>query len=132
MVMLPGARSETSDPRGLSVQGELSTSRDGTDTAFTPNLGRRSDRVSVELGATLRRRSASGVSVDILDLSTAGFRVASHLGLMKGDDVWLRLPGLEACHATVVWTSGYMMGCRFARPLHPAVLEMVVARTKTG
>jgi hypothetical protein len=131
MVMLPGARPEANGQLGLCVGGELSTSPDMAPTVAAATVGRRSERVAVEMDATLRRRSASGVSVDILDLSTSGFRVASHLGLVKGDDVWLRLPGLEASHAQVVWTSGYMMGCRFVRPLHPAVLEMVVAKAKT-
>lgn len=131
MVMLPGAGPEAIAQGGLCVGGELSTTPDMPSMVAAPTVGRRSERVPVALDATLRRRSASGVSVDILDLSTSGFRVASHLGLVKGDDVWLRLPGLEPIHAQVVWTSGYMMGCRFVRPLHPAVLEMVVARAKT-
>jgi hypothetical protein len=66
-----------------------------------------------------------------MDLSVDGFRVATHLDLFEGSDVWLRLGGLEACHATVVWTSGHLVGCRFSRPLHPAVLDMVVAKGKT-
>jgi len=131
MVMLPGAGPEWIGQGGLCVGGELSTSPDMATTPASPTVARASERVPVEMDATLRRRSASGVSVDILDLSTSGFRVASHLGLVKGDDVWLRLPGLEPSHAQVVWTSGYMMGCRFVRPLHPAVLEMVVAKAKT-
>ena len=131
MVMLPGNGPKACGQAGLCVSGELSTIPEAPTMVAAPTIGRGSERVTVEMDATLRRRSATGVSVDVLDLSTEGFRVASHLGLTKGDDVWLRLPGLEAYHAQVVWTSSYMMGCRFARPLHPAVLEMVVARAKT-
>ena len=114
---------------GLSVEGELSfgASAPSADPAPPPS-GRKSERVSVEMGAALRQRGAAGVSVQIMDLSVDGFRVATHLDLFEGADVWLRLGGLEACHATVMWVSGHLVGCRFTRPLHPAVLDMVVAK----
>lgn len=85
-------------------------------------------RVDVSFGAALRQRGASGVSVHVADLSTSGFRVATHLDLPPGTDVWLRLPGLEPCHARAVWTRGHHVGCQFVRPLHPAVLDMVVRK----
>lgn len=107
------------------LSGELSTH---PAPASTARKGRRADRVPVELGAGLRQRGASGVSVQIMDLSTDGFRVATHLELFPGTDVWLRLPGLEACHARVMWAQGHYVGCAFVRPLHPAVLDMVVTR----
>ena len=116
-----------SDRDGPYLTGELSTERE--QTAPPPN-GRQSERVPVEIGAGLRQRGASGVSVQIMDLSIHGFRVATHLELAKGSDVWLRLPGLEACHAKVVWTQGHLMGCVFERPLHPAVLDMIVRKSR--
>ena len=117
--------SETASP---SISGELSTNAD-----FTPpeRKGRRSERVPIELGAGLRQRGASGVSVQIMDLSTDGFKAATHLELYPGTDVWLRLPGLEACHAQVMWSQGHHVGCAFVRPLHPAVLDMIVARGRS-
>ncbi|HEY0014324.1 MAG TPA: PilZ domain-containing protein [Allosphingosinicella sp.] len=86
------------------------------------------ERVEVSFGAALRQRGASGVSVQIADLSTNGFRVATHLVLQAGTDVWLRLPGLEPCHARVAWSRGHYVGCAFVRPLHPAVLQMIVRK----
>jgi hypothetical protein len=88
--------------------------------------GRRAGRADVVLGAALRQRGAHAVTVQILDLSTHGFRAATHLDLMTGSDVWLKLPGLESLHSRVVWMRGHLMGCEFVRPLHPAVLDMVV------
>jgi hypothetical protein len=87
---------------------------------------RKAERAEVVLGAGLRQRGASGVTVQILDLSTHGFRAATHLELMPGTDVWLKLPGLESWHSRVVWMRGHLLGCEFLRPLHPAVLQMVV------
>ncbi|HST35071.1 MAG TPA: PilZ domain-containing protein [Allosphingosinicella sp.] len=89
-----------------------------------------SERVPVELGAGLRQRGAHGVAVEILDLSTHGFRASTHLVLSEGSDVWLRLPGLEAIQARVAWVKGYIIGCAFERPLHPAVLEMIVSKSR--
>lgn len=87
--------------------------------------GRRAERREVVLGAGLRQRGAHAVTVQIVDLSTTGFRAATHLTMMEGADVWLKLPGLESLHARVVWMRGHLMGCEFVRPLHPAVLDMV-------
>jgi len=105
----------------LSFDAELSTA--GPACTNTPRIA---ERVDVSFGAALRQRGASGVSVQIADLSTNGFRVATHLELQPGTDVWLRLPGLEPCHARVAWCRGHHVGCAFVRPLHPAVLQMIV------
>ncbi|WP_129791930.1 PilZ domain-containing protein [Sphingosinicella sp. CPCC 101087] len=111
----------------LTLSGEISTH---VEFDAPTRKSRRSERVPVALGAGLRQRGASGVSVQITDLSTDGFRVATHLELQVGTDVWLRLPGLEASHARVVWAEGQSIGCAFIRPLHPAVLEMIVAKSQ--
>lgn len=100
--------------------GELATTASPVD--------RKAERTHVEFGAGLRQRGASGVTVQILDLSTHGFRASTHLDLQPGSDVWLKLPGLEALHSRVAWMNGHLVGCEFVRPLHPAVLQMVVRR----
>jgi len=112
-----------------SIDAELSTGRPFP--APAPRKGRRSERVTIELGAGLRQRGASGVSVQIMDLSIDGFRAATHLDLYPDTDVWLRLPGLEPCHARVVWSQGHYVGCVFVRPLHQAVLDMIVAKARS-
>lgn len=110
------------------LSGELTT-----DTRRAPDLtSRKSERVPIELGAGLRQRGGTGVAIQILDLSTDGFRATTHLNLAKGNDVWLRLPGLEPYQAKVMWTKGNFVGCAFERPLHPAVLEMVVKKAGLG
>lgn len=109
---------------GAGLSAELST-LPGTRRDVLP---RRSRRLAVDVGAGLRQRGASGVSVRVLDLSAHGFRAATHLELPEGLDVWLRLPGLEPCHATVAWSEGHFIGCAFVRPLHPAVVDMVVSK----
>ena len=106
----------------LGLTGQISTDP-GID-------GRKAPREELILGAGLRQRGASGVTIQILDLSTHGFRAATHLELMPGTDVWLKLPGLESWHARVVWMRGHLLGCEFVRPLHPAVLAMIVRNSR--
>jgi hypothetical protein len=112
------------EPSFSSFEAEISTER--PEPAPAPHAPRKSQRVPVELPAGLRQRGATGVSVQITDLSVHGFRVATHLELARGTDVWLRLPKLEPCHAKVMWAEGHYVGCAFERPLHPAVLDMIV------
>ena len=132
MDMSPTPWSTAGSSSGFSVEAELSVGGLAPSSQpASPPRGRKAERVAVEMGAALRQRGASGVSVQIMDLSVDGFRVATHLDLFEGADVWLRLGGLEACHATVKWVSGHFVGCRFTRPLHPAVLDMIVAKGKT-
>lgn len=97
-------------------------------TTRVPARERRAKRTKVALDAGLRQRGASGITVEMLDLSTHGFRARTHLLLEQGADIWLKLPGLEALHARVAWMEGTEIGCAFDQPLHPAVLDMVVRK----
>lgn len=111
------------DGEGRGLLGELSTWQQPV-----KKRERKSSRRPVDMSAGLRQRGAGGVSVQVVDLSAHGFRVATHLELTIGTDVWLRLPGLEPYHATVAWQEGHFIGCAFERPLHPAVVDMIVRR----
>lgn len=111
------------DEDGGGIAGELSTWHNPK--TVRP---RNSQRLNVDMSAALRQRGASGVSVRVLDLSTHGFRAATHLELPEGADVWLRLPGLEPYHAKVAWSEGHYVGCAFERPLHVAVVEMIARK----
>ncbi len=118
------------DSGAVPLSGELVF--DSAPAPSRPPRGRRADRIGVQLGAGIRQRGAAGVTAQIMDLSTDGFRCTTHLELQVGADVWLRLPGLESTHARVVWVEGVVVGCAFSRALHPAVLEMVVQRVARG
>jgi hypothetical protein len=84
------------------------------------------ERKDIAVGAGLRQRGAHPITVQVMDLSVTGFRAATHLTLESGSDVWMKLPGLESLHARVIWQRGHLIGCEFVRPLHPAVLDMIV------
>lgn len=119
-----GIQWSTAGDDGAGLNAELST----LPINRRPRHPRKSQRTQVDMGAALRQRGASGVSVRVLDLSPHGFRAATHLELPQGSDVWLRLPGLEPYHATVAWSEGHFIGCAFERPLHPAVVDMIVRK----
>lgn len=123
--VFPGAWSLPSEFGTPFLSGELTT---GARPA--PSLtSRKAERVTLEMGAGLRQRGGTGVAIQIVDLSVDGFRASTHLQLAKGADVWLRLPGLEPQQGRVMWAKGNFIGCAFERPLHPAVLEMVVKKS---
>lgn len=102
----------------INIEGELDTGSSRPE--------RRAKRAKAEVDAGLRQRGAGAVTVKIIDLSTSGFRASTHLELMPGTEVWLKLPGLESLASRVVWMDGYLMGCKFERPLHPAVLQTIL------
>ncbi|HEU0066236.1 MAG TPA: pilus assembly protein PilZ [Sphingomonas sp.] len=84
-------------------------------------------RKSVKMRAHLRDRGQTRFEIDVLDLSALGFRAETGFGLWPGTIVWLTLPGLAPMEAVVAWRDKFKYGCAFAKPLHPAVLEHIVA-----
>ena len=84
---------------------------------------RRSERVPVAIDGTFRERGTRGEPVDILNLSLEGFQCRWHWSLRPGDAIWLKLAGLEALPARIIWSQDFMIGAEFATPLHPAVFN---------
>lgn len=101
------------------------TDRVNTDSVDGEATGeaRRSRRATIHVDATLRRREGKTALVDILDLSATGFRAETTGTFKPGTQVWLRLPGLEAILARIIWTENMRIGCAFDQPLHPAVVD---------
>jgi hypothetical protein len=85
---------------------------------------RRGNRRAVAAEAQCRRGSMRE-AVELRDLSPGGARVRALSPLRVGHSIWLKLPGIEAQEARIVWTRGCESGCEFVRPLHPAVFETV-------
>ncbi|NJR77669.1 pilus assembly protein PilZ [Sphingomonas corticis] len=84
-------------------------------------------RKAVTMRAQLRDRGTTRFEIEVVDLSVTGFRAQTGFSLWPGTTVWLTLPGLAALEAVVAWRDKSRYGCAFARPLHPAVLEHIVA-----
>jgi hypothetical protein len=77
-------------------------------------------RATVRNGLHFRR-------VTLSDLSTGGFRLTLHEPLASGSPVTLQMDGFEPVDGFVVWQNGDQVGCRFAKPLHPALVDAAVA-----
>jgi hypothetical protein len=89
---------------------------------------RREERRLVRGTASLRRSGYNKVGVNLLDLSSTGFRIETFGGITVGATVWITLPGLAAIEAKVAWARGDQVGCEFQTPLHQAVMEAIIQR----
>ncbi len=97
---------------------------------FTPldeEENRRALRRAVKVRAHLRDRGQTRFEIDVVDLSQSGFRAQTSFTLWPGTVVWLTLPGLAPLEAVVAWRDRSTYGCAFAKPLHSAVFEHIVA-----
>ncbi len=102
--------------------------------AFVPNqLGRRTERLDLLFMAQLRESGAGAgkFAVTIKDISVTGFRCETSFGLRLGTRVWVTIPGLNGLESIVVWKKDFTYGCKFASPLHIAVLDHIAQRAVT-
>lgn len=89
---------------------------------------RRAERKPVQMHAVVREAGSTRVAIEVLDLSAAGFRFESLYSYAVGARIFLSIPSLRPLEAVVAWRKGSHYGCRFAHPLHVAVLETIAAR----
>ena len=83
-----------------------------------PRVERRSvERVRIARPARLRPNDWSRVGIEILDLSSAGFRATGELQLRTGTYLALEVPGIGIVDAKVIWQQGREFGAQFLRPL---------------
>ncbi len=94
--------------------------------AYHTDDGRRAERLTVNMQATLRESGSVKYTIDLLDLSVTGFRFKTSYNLHIGTQVWLNLPKLEGRRSTVMWRDGYIYGCAYDQPLHMAVFDHIV------
>lgn len=89
---------------------------------------RLSARFATRVAGKLASSRGAKQRVEVSDLSSGGFSAACALG-WRGDlaGYAIKLGGLEALGAELRWTTGTEAGFRFDRPLHPAVLDHIVA-----
>jgi hypothetical protein len=68
--------------------------------------------------------------IDVASITTRSVAFDSFAALRIGSLLWVVLPGLEGWPARIVSVDGYRFTCEFTQPLHPAVLERVLALAK--
>ena len=79
----------------------------------------RERRVAVSLWATLIEADGCSVEVEVLDVSSSGFRIASSAELEVGDEVQLKLARSAPLRAEIMWTRGRECGGTFLDPVEP-------------
>lgn len=85
--------------------------------------------IALNLAARVRDGSRRW-SIDVESIDTRQVRFVTYATFDPGRLFWITLPGLEGWPARVVEVDGYMVTCAFTQPLHPAVLERVLAAAR--
>lgn len=89
---------------------------------------RGADRIDVPGEISLRAPGQTAYRVRVLDLSTDGCKVELVERPRVGDAMRVKFDGLELIEAEVCWVEEHVAGLKFERHLHPAVLDLLVAR----
>jgi len=66
-------------------------------------------------------------TIDVASITTRSVAFDCFAALRVGALLWIVLPGLEGWPARIVAVDGYRFTCEFTQPLHPAVLERILA-----
>jgi hypothetical protein len=97
----------------------------------SPPEQRRAERRSTGIRSSMRARGSIGsLTVQVVDISTAGCRIEVKPTPYQGSTVWLKLPGLEAWCGSVAWVGNDCAGVEFSQPLHSAVVDRFLASRK--
>lgn len=89
---------------------------------------RQHERVPLQLTATLRETGGSKYDIRVFDLSISGCRVEALFVVNPGTRIWIRIPGMESIETVVVRQDRFILGCKFIRPLHPAIFDHLIKR----
>ena len=79
-------------------------------------------REPVDFPATFRELGSALVRVQLVDLTAEGCRIKG-CETRRGEEVWLRIGGLPAMRAFVIWAQGREAGCKFYQTLRPQILR---------
>ena len=70
----------------------------------------------------------SSFRVPVTDASAEGCKVDLVERPSGDEQVLVKFDGLEPLKARVCWVEGYTAGLKYARPMHPAVFDLLVER----
>jgi hypothetical protein len=91
---------------------------------------RREPRENVAVQATMRALGYHGIDVVIRTISPDGFMAEADGDFPPGSFVRLRLPGLGAVHARVVWADGRQLGGEFLNAVQPSRLGRILGMSR--
>ena len=93
---------------------------------------RKSARVALRAEVQLRRSGQSNYLVNVHDISPEGCKLEFVERPRLDETVWVKFDRLDAIEAVVCWVRGAEVGIEFARPIHPAVFDVLVSRLRDG
>ena len=85
-------------------------------------------RGGVTIKAIIREHGGGRQTVEVVELSQAGFRVQSSSFIFSGRAIFLKLPGYSQLKARVVWSQDSTYCCEFTSKLHLAIFEDILKR----
>ena len=91
---------------------------------------RQSARVALMAEVQLRRSGHHHYVVNVYDISPEGCRLEFVERPRIDETLCVKFEGLDPFQSMVCWIEGHAAGLEFARPLYPAVFELVVSRLK--
>ena len=120
------------------IQAEVRWFKEGkAGLAFVPaepeakkHWPRRSERITLAAEVTMRRHGGPNFRANVFDASPEGCKIDFVDRPQRDERLSIRFEGLEALEAEVCWIEQHCAGIRFARPIHPAVFDLLVERLR--
>lgn len=101
--------------------------------AVLPGLESRSvPRREVDFGGFVRETGATVTRVAVTDLSTEGCRFQSAGNFETATMIWLKIDGVGAREARIVWRAQEGYGCEFLAPMQIETLDGICAQRTFG
>lgn len=97
--------------------------------AAPPIAARDGEGIGLQLAARVREGTRRW-KIEVAAIDAWQVRFISYAALEPGRLFWISLPGLEGWPARITEIDGYHVTCVFTQPLHPAVLERVLAQAR--
>ncbi|MGE5562796.1 MAG: PilZ domain-containing protein [Bacillota bacterium] len=108
-----------------SKAGLVFESSQADDKAYLP---RRLERHALSAEVAVRRLGRIAYRARAFDVSADGCKVELVDRPKLAEHVLVKFDGLESLEAEVCWIAGTCAGLRFERPIHPAVLSLMLER----
>lgn len=99
-----------------------------SETPSREEVARNAERRPATMEAQLRRIGHLSYTVNVRDISPEGCQVDLVERPALGEIMQVKLPGLATMEARVRWIDDYVAGLKFARPIHPAVFDLLLDR----
>ena len=115
-------------PRCWYQDGKAGLNFDSERNRRSKQVPRGNARVPLSAEVTMRRHGHANFRLRVFDLSPTGCKIELIERPNKGEDVLVKLDGLEVLQAEVCWLDRKTAGLKFARAIHPAVFDLLVQR----